>query len=199
MTRSAKLGLSIAPLLAVMMAATGGLSKPERACVVAARWVTAHSGALPQTLKDLSTYSLAYRKAIYNKLPREVQLAMWHEQLRYYSQSSQFTGDQRAFIAEADAKLDQYFGPEHRDAAKAIYEVQAQAVLGFDQAKQVFATLGVNPPAEAQNLPADCECSTGSDWCNPFGPSCASDASCNTTDSGCGTLWCHSCNGSCSG
>jgi hypothetical protein len=38
-----------------------------------------------------------------------------------------------------------------------------------------------------------CECSTSSDWC-PLGSGCSA-GNCNATQSGCGTLWSHPCNG----
>ena len=74
---------------------------PEPPCVVAARWVEAHSKSLPQTLQEFSGYSLAYRKAIYLALPHEKKVALWHEQFAYYLNRPGLTIDQRALLSRS--------------------------------------------------------------------------------------------------
>lgn len=48
---------------------------------------------------------------------------------------------------------------------------------------------------DMQLATSDCQCSTESDWCPMFGV--CTFGNCTSTNSGCGTLWSYSCDGSC--
>jgi hypothetical protein len=193
----------VAPLLVGVVAFPAFRTRPEPECVVAQRWVQAHFHSLPATLDAISQHRFAYRKAIFTVLSRETKVRLWHEQLRYYANSPRLNGDQRAFVAEMDARLDDSFGMEHAEVHKR-YGARARLVLGSSLAREIFTNLGVSTPE--MNLPrassstslTGCNCSRGDDWCDPSGLPCGSSG-CTTSQSGCGWWWCQPCDGECNG
>lgn len=184
--------------------AARGSKPPEPECVVAARWAKAHVDELPRTLSGISSYKLAYRQAIYAQLTRAERLSLWHEQFEYYGKLASLSSEQRSYLASVDRELDEYFGPERNAAAEDRYHDRAVSILGPALAKDVFANLGINTLEQRESaqpgaLQEACACSTSSDWCGPTGLDCGTGISCTGSTSGCGTFWCHACNGSCTG
>ena len=195
------------PLGLFVLGATSIERVVDTPCVVAKRWVESRNGALPSDLKSFSLHTTSYRKAIYRALPREVQLKLWHEQFAYYRTAESLSPVQRAFVAEVESAIDEYFGPDRIHEFDRLYKARAVEILGKPLARQVFADLGINTPEDLASVVvvpagklATCECATDSNWCdrgtNPD-VCCVRGGSCETSSSGCGTLWCHSCNGTC--
>jgi hypothetical protein len=188
------------PLALGLLAARAVREPDDPECVVAARWVEANRDALPTTLSEISSYTLAYRKAIFRALPRATQVDLWREQLDYYMRETHLTRVQREFLGEVRAEIGEYFGPEKADAAKERYVARAIALLGRERTAQIFTNLGVNAPVG--RLEASCSCNQSDDWCSSpiTGPTvkCVPDADgCTVTQDGCGWWWCKSCNGEC--
>jgi hypothetical protein len=195
----------LAPLAAVLLTATLGSASPAPdppACVVAARWVGAHRGALPTTLQAFSRYSILYRRAIYDVLPAATRQAMWREHLEGFLRPGQpFTQPQRAAIRQSIEQLPALTAP-NADHASAVRLRQHLLTL-FDQPtyKRVFGTLGPVPAAAEQNaMRAEaangrrplCDCESNDD-CG--GGTCAFVLCSFTT--GCGPFWSYTCTGVC--
>lgn len=198
--------LTLAAIVMGVGALAATATDPEPECVVAARWVNEHAESLPTSLEELSTFTHAYRKAIYIKLPREIQMRLWHQQTRYYLADLSLTEAQRLFITEVDAEMEQTFGAEKakmRNEKK--YMTRAKDILGIELAKKIFGDLGLNTPemqlAASGGKPMFlCSCNwTGQgDFCLPTGLACG-PAGCTPTETGCGWWWCDPCNGECNG
>jgi hypothetical protein len=189
------------PLLAgVLTAAVDGRKRPE--CEIAAEWVAANVERLPKTLAGISEYNAEHRKAIFRALPRDVQLRLWHEQLAYYSASSELTETQRAFVKELDGVLDQYFGKENSAKFDSVYKARKLEILGPQLSGRILGNLGINTPeltAQAQETAlVDCECNITESYCSA-GMRCSGATGCTVTTPiiGCGDFWCEDCNGMC--
>ncbi len=174
--------------------------KPE--CVVAHSWVNSNSHRIPQHLAEFSSYDLAFRKAIFNALPKSAQARLWHEQLRQYGHSRRLSATQRAFVLALDRRLESLLAPDNRAELNRVSN-DARRVLGFELARQVIADLGgpakpIVTTVARQISQSGCGCSTDSDWCNPEGLGCRSDLlPCEPSETGCGTFWQYSCDGDC--
>jgi len=189
----------LAPLAAVLFTATLGSGAPAGdppECVVAARWVRAHRGELPTTLREISRYSILYRRAIYDALPPATRQALWREQMEGFLRPDQpFTPAQRAAIRESMALLpalttahpDRATGDRLRDHLKTLFDPPTY--------RRVFGTLGPQPAPDRQAAAKRPLCDCESDYdCGGYG-SC-SYVICSFT-SGCGPYWGYICTGVC--
>lgn len=198
-------GVALA-MLGVVIAASDPQPEPE--CVKAEKWVAANRGRLPATLAAFSQFGLAYRRAIYQALPRETRLSLWHEQLAYYSQSDSLSAVQRRFVREMDDALDRVLGSPEEADFEAVNKPRAIEILGKPLARQVFANLGIGAAAQPSIVAAGsvaldgCQCNATDDWCSdsPTGldKKCYEGGTCITpTVSGCGWWLAKPCNGWC--
>jgi len=188
----------LAPAAAVLLTATLGsaAAAPEPPeCVVAARWVQAHRGALPTTLGEFSRYSILYRRAIYDVLPPATREALWREHLEGFLRPGQpFNEAQRAAIREAITQLPAYTGAVKPERASAD-ALTAHWLTLFDRQtmKRVFGTLGPMPAPAASNARQPlCDCE--SDW-DCGGGTCGFTRCSFAT--GCGPFWDYLCTGFC--
>lgn len=65
--------------LTVMPNASANNADVKLECERAAEWVKANSAQLPNTLATISTFPIAYRRAIVDTLPPEAQAQLWRE------------------------------------------------------------------------------------------------------------------------
>jgi hypothetical protein len=185
-------------------------------CQVANDWAVSNRANLPTTLNGFSEHELAYRKAIYNLITIEQRRELWREHLTsFLGPASRLTAGQQEVLQGAIARLDEYVDlPAKAQAAikrDGLTPQRLRTLFGDSLAVAIFATLG--PPAERSRVATavdgavatltgktdspqggDCECSTESDWC--VGSSCR-PLPC-MYKLGCGTFWCHICDGLCS-
>lgn len=193
---------ALAPVLALLLTATLGSSAagpepPE--CVEAARWVRAHPGALPTTLAELSTFSLAYRRAIYEALPDQARTALWREHMEgFLHPGGELSDVQRAALREVIVQLPAF---TRRNADRALVKAVEQRVAGtFDKdlRVRVFATLGeagaAKAAAKARPL---CDCAFDDEWDRCGSDEACSPNLCSYAETGCGFGWMYGCYGVC--
>jgi hypothetical protein len=174
-------------------------------------WVGAHAQVLPQSLDQISTYSVAFRKAIVSALPTSARIALWREQIAYYESAPGMSAKQQAFLAsagdrvanlvalsDAGASTDELAGP------LAAFGNEAIQMFGKESALLMFANIGVNTPEEVTpslaETPGNCSCNDGSaNWCGNvhFSQCLKGDPPCAMTAHGCGWLLLEECNGVC--
>lgn len=186
----------VAPAIALLLTAAlgAGPAKGPPECVLAARWVQAHSNALPTTLGEISTLPMAYRRAIQAALPPEARVALWREQLEPWAAPGSGLNDrQRAAVREVIERL-----PALHSAATGRAEARAlsaRVLPLFEPAlgARIFAQLGPAPAAAKGFIV--CGCSRNSSADCPGG-SCEF-ASCHPLASGCGFGGAEPCDGLC--
>ncbi|WP_219469439.1 bacteriocin fulvocin C-related protein [Nonomuraea rhizosphaerae] len=110
-------------------------------------WVQANSDRLPRTYAEYSTFSFAYRKAIYRRLTPDTKARLWTEHFGHYLDGHpDLSAEQRHVIADAQVLVPEVHRqdrPFDRDKLDALGG-RAVAAFGADEAHDLFATLG--PP-----------------------------------------------------
>ena len=188
----------LAPLAAVLLTGTLGSAAPAAdppECVVAQRWVTAHRGALPGNLAEMSRYSLAYRRAIYDVLPAAARESMWRQQLEGALRADgSLTEAQRATLREMIALLPALTAHQTDRAAAERLRTRLTNEFGRDGYRRIFGTLGPVPaqPATTSARQPLCNCESDGDC----GGGTCGYTRCSFTE-GCGPFWSYTCTGFC--
>lgn len=151
-TRS--VALALGPLMAFSLPARDrpsgdppGIRVPE--CQLAIAWVNKHLNELPTTEAELSSFSLAYRKAIFAAVPIRIQERLWREHLTaFVADDSPLTPMQQSIVAEAIANLHTFFDPAapigiRRERAKK-FMTNAIGQFPRDVRVAVFSRLGAD-------------------------------------------------------
>lgn len=188
--------------VAVASATASTLHAEKAECEIAADWVAANGENLPTTLREISTYPMAYRRAIHAALPKAVQMELWHDHIgTFLTAESTLTEEQRAFLKGVNADLAPYFEPATMVAADSALRLRMEASFTREEAVAIFGALGPIPNEVASGaqgvVAADkCECSRSSNYClNSY---CTAAAACEII-AGCGTFWQYDCDGKCGG
>lgn len=198
------------PLVGGAMLGAATSARPEPQCVVATRWVETHATELPRTLSAISLHNVAFRRAIYLALPKDVQIALWQEQFAAYRSMPDMTADQRVFLDSASIWFTQFLQAStpsvKGDTTTGLgkFGKQAIALFGRERAAMIFANIGINTPElTAQPVPmtqGGCSCNNGSmNWCGStwFVRCLAGDPPCGASQHGCGWGLYEECNGVC--
>ena len=211
-----------APLVVVASSLLLGAAPPrprtDERCAArkaAMKWAATNRLILPRTLKQFSAYSMVYRKAIYHELSQADRESLWREHLTsFLGAGSVLTTEQQATVRFVLSRLDSYVGSSAagRAALKrdGLTPQRLKDQFGPTLARLIFSTLGPEEPLTlaiqagslrtigertTKSLPY-CNCSIASDWCGN-GHCGLSSTDCMPVDEGCGTLWCHECDGVC--
>ena len=119
-------------------------------------WVNAHRDRLPQTLAELATYPMAYRRMIIGVLPVDVRVRMWQEHLSsFLDPASPLTPEQQAFVRECREAMPTLLTQPLDRRALDLMGHRGQRVLGAEYAERVLATLGPSEPPEGLPVPPD--------------------------------------------
>ena len=119
-------------------------------------WVESHADELPRTLAELSTFPVAFRRIIVNRVSAERRTMFWRDHLRtFIGAESKLTDEQQAFVAEAIEQLPDIFGSKLADAqAKMLsLEDRMRVLLAREQAAAMFGMVGPPEPPEGLPLP----------------------------------------------
>ncbi|WP_163570136.1 bacteriocin fulvocin C-related protein [Fodinicola feengrottensis] len=183
----------------------------EQANTSAQAWVAAHRHNLPAEYDEVISYSMAYRKAIYQALPASARSRLWVTQIdRYRASHPSLTAEQSGVLdrVRTIAATEKYFSNDRTSATPDTVvknvEADAERVLGRDQTRTLLATLGP-APAYARVQPhspsePDCNCSVDSPYCGPSPNYCspAGDVyDCHVHAADCGFLLLYYCDGTC--
>ena len=118
------------------------------------RWIDAHAEQLPRTLAELSTYPMAFRRVIVNRVAPAVRASLWQEHLRTFLGPDSTLGPaQRAFVEETIDRCPDIFGGTHADTQTQVLTLEPQIAALFtrEQAIAMFGTIG--PPEPVGGLP----------------------------------------------
>jgi hypothetical protein len=157
----------------------------------AEEWVEQNVTTLPVDYAGLVKYSMLHRKVIYAKLPLETKVAIWHSHLAEFKANHLLTTQQTLFVDDVDGRLATLIASTPSKESDAVFRAEAAKVLGADNARLAFATLG--PEEELQ--PTYCACSQDSDSCATH-YECGT-AACTSGTGSCGTLGGFRCDGMC--
>ncbi|GGV67298.1 hypothetical protein GCM10010277_75820 [Streptomyces longisporoflavus] len=210
--------------LAAGTVAAGGLVLTGRASAAAPAvqnadveaWLERNKDSLPTGYAEVTSYSVAYRRAIYTASTPETRSSLWREHLSAYRSSHPaLSSTQVDVIDEALATLTAttlFSGKIERGdpTDRTLQKLKSTVIEAFGEkeAKALIAHLG---PAGEQGTAANgCACSTVDQWCSgdPCVACCYVDTGCACGNnpcccvwsaSGCGTRWEYSCNGACFG
>jgi hypothetical protein len=191
------------------------------ACERTAAWATAHAAELPTSLEGLSDLPLEYRRAAFHLLTPDQKAVAWRDQLTGIASDPSLSEVQRDWLLRtADGmRAERFAAKKIFDADNSRIALEAQALFGFDRAREVIATLG---PTSRTGLPSSrlalvvvtqewirrsisvdaspyyCICSTQSDWCHstPTHDNVCQAGGCDEQED-CGTLWFYRCDGLC--
>jgi hypothetical protein len=123
-------------------------------------WVEAHRDTLPQNLAELSTFPIAFRTVIVNKVSPELRMSLWREHLNtFIAPDSTLTADQQTLVRDAIEELPVLFG-----TSRTVFETRAKALedrmrdlISRQQAVEMFGTVGPPEPPGGLPLPADAQ------------------------------------------
>ena len=137
--------IALGPVVAFSMGApptsNGAPIFPVPECKVAAAWVAKHARELPTTERELTSFSVVYRKAIFGALPIQVQERLWREHLTsFVRDDSPLNPLQQSIVAEAIANLHEFFDPEATSTARK------------DRARQFMLRLSGSFPKDLQGM-----------------------------------------------
>jgi hypothetical protein len=121
-------------------------------------WVESHSAELPETLAELTTYPMAFRRVIARALPLEQRVAVWREHLETVcSTFTPGTSEQRALIADVIQELPSLLSGDLARTAASMRALEPRmgVLLTHEQLVEAFATLGQPEPPEGLPLPPD--------------------------------------------
>jgi hypothetical protein len=120
-------------------------------CARAKAWVTANRANLPSTLREISRYPIAYRKAIFVAQTRDIREALWKEQFDHFLlPASPLTESQRNVVRDVRSRVSFYVGGEEGKAAAKQLKPRILAAFGQELGTAVFARLG--PPDSASSI-----------------------------------------------
>ena len=181
-----------------------GVSVAVPECVLATEWVEANPDALPTTLESYSTYSSAYRRAIYEALDVEARISLWKEHLASVAHAIT-SPEQRLFLQAAP--LGFYLGGNASESEVRAFEKEAIAILGEELTRAAFYSLGGPVPVQdGEGQFPDCSCRIPTEL-NPSPKDCVAGSVClakliifdvcRDTKSGCGFLDLFACSGLC--
>lgn len=173
---------------------------------------------------DLSALQLKGRKAFFRRASADNKSELWRTHfVLYLTKHPELNESQKEIILAAmSLATPDYFAvtskspdwkTKVRQPSRSL-ENKIMAAFPLEEAEKIFATLGdrtdgpnslspdllksvdYKPLALSQVVPENnCSCSTVSDYCPIF--SFCRAGGCSETQSGCGTLWSHPCNGGC--
>lgn len=117
-------------------------------CVRAAEWVSTNQGNLPQLYDEISSFPLAYRKAIFANLLPEVRAALWREQLSRFKVQRTLDDQQEEFVDRNIRDMlvaDSYV---HRPASSLIKAIlqDVEALFPDHEDRRIFVRLGPEKP-----------------------------------------------------
>jgi hypothetical protein len=117
-------------------------------------WVDQHRETLPTTLAELSSFPIAFRKVIVNRVSPEQRTRFWQDHLRtFLAPEAGLTAEQQSFVAETIPTLSDIFGsplPEAQAKMRAL-EDRMRQLFTQPQAAAMFGTIG--PPEPPEGLP----------------------------------------------
>jgi hypothetical protein len=195
---------------------TSATSAADSSCNALHEWASIYQGTTP-TLETFAPFDRAHRRAIFNVLTPDVRSALWREQLRHVAQRPEWSGEQRALIAEAIDLATPVMYARDPVARRAAVEHWTRAQSAFPAAEQrrlLFELGGPTPRpgmsasapslwdrvtgpfrASAQPVPW-CECSIQFQdciWCVSPWPA----STCQWQWDGCGPYMMFECDGVC--
>jgi hypothetical protein len=117
-------------------------------------WVEQHRDELPTTLAELSSFPIAFRRVIVNRVSPEQRTRFWQDHLRtFLTPEAGLTTEQQSFVAETIPKLSDIFGssrPEGQAKMRPL-EDRMRQLFTQPQAAAMFGTVG--PPEPPEGLP----------------------------------------------
>jgi hypothetical protein len=119
-------------------------------------WVETHADELPQTLTELSTFPMAFRRVIVNFVSPERRTRFWQEHLRtFLGAHSTLSAEQRAFVAETIERLPDIFESPRPEGQAQMHRLEDRMRVLFarEQAAAMFAMVGAPEPPEGLPLP----------------------------------------------
>lgn len=189
-----------ASALSLLLAAVTAASAPKSECQIAREWVAANADALPSTLAELSTHSMAVRRQVVAVLPVEKRVSLWREHFAaILAGTESFTPQQRAFVEEVSERVPEFM---ENPMLEATVRDRMLSLFSVERAARYFANLGpTNDPALMGNTAyavseQGCTCSaSGTNFCSLF--TCRNLGNCESSPTGCGWLWQQPCDGLC--
>lgn len=203
--------------IAVALATLAVPASAQNLCNAAAHaWVKQNRENLPKSYKEIVSFPLNYRRAIYSALPAATRSKLWRTQLELALQREDLTNYQRSVLLEgvqlATSEIfDVARDPDHWSYRQmqehlASFEQRVREAFAHEDALAIFAQLG---PAERddstgglrvqfEGLLAEepaCSCADQSDYCNS-GFNCRQGGCIRIADE-CGTFWTYDCDGLC--
>ncbi|HWN66158.1 MAG TPA: bacteriocin fulvocin C-related protein [Haliangium sp.] len=168
-------------------------------CATVDAWLQENKAWLPTEYEDISSYPMAYRRAIFSRLAADQKSALWKQHLRRYVDSRpELSAQQLEFIRGAMdiASVKLFLEPVdlHHQALEELRKAAVDA-FGEEESRLLLATLGADEVQDVAQPLATCECSVYSDWC-PWWHECYFGG-CGSTLSGCGTYYKYRCDGTC--
>jgi hypothetical protein len=194
------LGTLAAVLLTATLGSAAPITEPPE-CVLAEQWVRAHADDLPTTLAGLSGFSMTYRRAIHNALPRETRASLWREHMESFLAPDAGLNDaQRAAVREVIARLPAFHAADSDPAERRAMARRLTTLFPRELSTRIFATLG-EPPATAEGTAALplCNCSglEFEEGLSECGSGTCTFNRCSFTSSGCGAFGTEPCHGVC--
>lgn len=141
-------------VLGVLTVVLAGATPPVRSCVLAADWVKANIGALPETRTDIQKFAAPWRRAIFAELSADVRVRLSREHFNEFIASGMFNDTQRGFLVEVDRDIDRLQSLPRQQAELEIltkWMPRIQLIFPGDRnvhASRIFYQTFVGPESE---------------------------------------------------
>ncbi len=151
--------------------------------------------------KEIIQYPIESQRVIFASKTSEEKSEIWKDKLNISMQNTSFNVVQQELLMELYNQLTpNLFVPNSNENRKfyefhKIWITKAINEFPFFLIKGIVTTIDDNGFVLAPPNPNDCDCSKSSDWC-PSRTKCLGP-SCNSSSTGCGTLWIYACDGKC--
>lgn len=177
-------------------------ANPSAACEVdeANAWAEANAASLPRSLQEIVELPVARQRAVMYRLSNEERASVWREHFAEVLGDPQvrLTAEQERFMKDLDENLVVFLSREGIEAREVLFK----RLDVFEPALRLRLFTRLSDATREQL----CSCNNQENDCGtgPVGSGNCEvqmhpDLACTPTSWGCGTLWVHGCNGSCSG
>ena len=172
--------------------------------------ISINSYSTNYTRQQLLSYDKITQRQLFHQMTNDAKYSIWIDKMNQVLNVSIWNQNQTNMLVEmkSNMNIDIFNYGSQQNLTFASFEMdwilRSKGVFTLTQLKKIFIQIddfdnSTNFMPAGGGSSNECGCSTGSDYCDPWGMNwgrCVSGG-CNASSEGCGTFWTHPCNGNC--